>query len=151
MWNSKISFIEKYYNDYYSKEKIDFNYYNGLAYTALNIVNKINYLNITYGISYKRFYNINSLYELYNPFNIEYGPIVDSVTEYIKYFFFYKNESINYELLFNIRLTNDDYYYLIARLLFPTYYYDLFKDNKIVDNYRVISNRIVDYISYIKD
>ena len=151
IWNNKILFMEKYFYDYYNKEKIDFNYYNGLAYNALNLIKNINYSNITYGISYNRFYNINTLYDLYNPFNIEYGPIVDSIVEFIKYSIFYENHYINYDLLFDINLSKEDYYYLIARLLFPTYYYDLFKDNKIINDYKLISNKIYKYISYIKE
>ena len=151
IWNSKISFIEKYCYDYYNKEQIDFNYYNGLAYLALNLIKSINYTNITYGISYNRFYNIKTLYDLYNVFNIEYGPVVNSFIEYIKHSFFYMHKNVDYKAIFDLPLKEEDYYYLIARLLFPTYYYDLFKEDKIKNEYHIISNRICDYISCIKE
>ena len=147
IWKRKIEFFEKYYYDYYKKEEYDFEYYNGLSYNALNIVKMINYLNITYGISYNRFYNIKTMYDLDNPLYKKYGPIINSIGEYIKYEYFFKNREVNYEKIFDIPLTIDDYYYLVARLLFPTYFYDLFKNN---EKYDLISNYIYGYISYVK-
>jgi len=150
LWKKKIDFFESYYKDYYKNDDYDFNYYNGLSYNALNIVKKINYNNIRYGKTIKRFYNIKTLNDLYNPINIEIGPVVNSIVEYIKYEFFYNNREIDYEKIFSISLSFSDYYYFIARLLFPTYYYDLFKDNIIKKDYVIISNRINSYIPYIK-
>ena len=148
IWKKKIEFLEKYFNEYY-KEGFDFNYYNGLSYNALYIVKYINCLNLTYGRTYNRFYNIHSLYDLYNPINKEYGPIINSIAEYIKYEFFYNKREVEYKKTFSLKLSVEDYYYLIARLLFPTYFYDLFKDN-INNSYQMIISRISEYINYVK-
>lgn len=148
LWNSKISFIENYCTEKFNNN-YDLYYYIGLSYIALNIVKKINNQNITYGNSYSRFYNIKSLYDLYNPFNTKISPIVDSFVEFIKYKYFYDREEVDYSNLFSIKLTNEDYYYLVARLIFPTYYFDIIND--IDKKYNVIVNRIESYIMYIKE
>ena len=150
LWNKKIKYLEEYFNDYYKKEKYDFYYYNGLSYNALNIIKHINNLNITYGNTFNRFSNIISLYDLYNPLNMEYGPIVNAISEFIKYNYFYNNKETNIRKVFSLYLNDDDYYYLVARLLFPTYYYDLFKNNYMEKEYSIILNNICNYISYVK-
>ena len=150
MWKKKINFFEQYYYDYYKMDEYDFQYYNGLSYNALYIVRNINNQNLTYSISFNRFNNINTVYDLENGANREYGPIINSLVEFIKHEFFYNHKEVDYMKIFSIHLTSDDYYYLVARLLFPTYYYDLFKNNNIKGSYSNIISTINDYISYIK-
>lgn len=151
LWKNKIDFLEKYYKDYYSRDGYDFYYFYGLSMISLNIMKKINSMNITYGLSFNRFKDINTLYDLYNPFNVEYGPIVDSVSEFIKNEFFFNNKKIDYKEIFNLNLNEEDLYYLISRLLFPSYYFDLYKNNEIKNKYNIIQNLIEEYIAYIKE
>lgn len=151
LWKEKIDYLEKYYNKNYSVDIYDFYYFRGISDISLYLMKNINYLNITYGVYFNRFYNIKSLYDLYNPNNIRYGPIINTFSEYIKYEFFYNNKIIDYSKMNELDLTNEDYYYFIARLLFPTYYFDLFKNNEINKKYNLIINNINRYLEYIKE
>lgn len=152
IWKEKIDYLEKYYNSIYSNDIYDFNYFRGLSDISLNIIKNIDFSQITYGLSINRFYNIKTIFDIYNPNNIKYSPIINSFSEYIKHEFFYNNKKrVEYYKIFDMKLNIEDYYYFIARLIFPTYYFDLFKDNKIKMNYELIVNNINDYISNIKD
>ena len=150
LWKEKIEYLYTYYKDYFYNDDYDFQYYYGLSLISLNIIKNINNMNIKYGLSFNRFYNINTLYDLYNPLNIEYGPIINTFSEFLKNSFF-KNKIIDYKRIFDLELNVEDYYYLIARLLFPTYYFDLFEDNKIITNYQLIIQNIDNYIKYVKE
>ena len=148
LWKKKLSFLEKYYKENNRTDNYDFFYYKGLSELALRLMKTINYNNITYGSSINRFDDINFFNDLY--IYSRYGPIINTVAEYIKYEFF-NNRRVEYEKIFDINLTIEDYYFLIARLLFTTYYFDLIKNNKIITNYDYIVNKIESYIDYIKD
>ena len=148
LWKKKLSFLEKYYKENNRTDNYDFFYYKGLSELALRLMKTINYNNITYGSSINRFDEINFFNDLY--VYSRYGPIINTVAEYIKYEFF-NNRRVEYEKIFDINLTKEDYYFLVARLLFTTYYFDLIKNNKIITNYDYIVNKIESYIVYIKD
>ena len=148
LWKKKLSFLEKYYKENNRTDNYDFFYYKGLSELALRLMKTINYNNITYGSSINRFDDINLFNHLY--IYSRYGPIINTVAEYIKYEFF-NNRKVEYEKIFDINLTKEDYYFLVARLLFTTYYFDLIKNNKIITNYDYIVNKIESYIDYIKD
>ena len=148
LWKKKLSFLEKYYKENNRTDNYDFFYYKGLSELALRLMKAINYNNITYGSSINRFDDINFFNDLY--IYSRYGPIINTVAEYIKYEFF-NNRRVEYEKIFDINLTKEDYYFLVARLLFTTYYFDLIKNNKIITNYDYIVNKIESYIDYIKD
>ena len=148
LWKKKLSFLEKYYKENNRTDNYDFFYYKGLSELALRLMKTINYNNITYGSSINRFDDINLFNDLY--IYSRYGPIINTVAEYIKYEFF-NNRRVEYEKIFDINLTKEDYYFLVARLLFTTYYFDLIKNNKIITNYDYIVNKIESYIVYIKD
>ena len=150
VWKNKIDFLDNYYKSYYEIDNYDFNYFRCLSEISLNIIRNIKYQSITYGVTYNRFYNIENLYDLYDPFNATYGPIVNSFAEYIKYRFFYNNEKVSFLDIFDINLNENDYYYFIARLIFPTYYFDLLKNNRIEKDYQKIINNYYNYVEYIK-
>ena len=149
LWKTKLDFLEKYYKDNYNFE-YDFYYFKGLSSIALRLIKTAKVNIVTYGVAINRFYNIKALYDLYNPIFIKHGPVVNTISEYIKYEFF-NNRRVDYEEIFDLDLNIDDYYLLVARLLFSTYYFDLLKEEKIKTNYDRISNKIEDYIEYVKE
>ena len=150
LWKTKINFLNKYYKENYNDLDLDFNYYKGLSEISLRLLKSSNIDIVTYGVSINRFNNINKKQDLYNPINIKFAPIVNTLSEYIKYEFF-NNRRVDYKMIFEIDLNTNDYYLFIARLLFATYYFDLLKDRRIINNYEFIVNRIEDYIKYIKE
>ena len=150
LWKTKLDYLDKFYKENYNDFDYDFNYYKELSELSLRLIKSINIDIVTYGISINRFYNIKTIYDLYNSMNIRFGPVVNTISEYIKYEFF-NSRVVDYNLIFDLDLNINDYYLLIARLLFATYYFDLLKNNKIQNEYINIVNRIEDYLNYVKD
>lgn len=149
LWKNKIDFLDKYFALNRHDKDFDYEYFLGLAEISLFICKKVNYDNLTYGFSFNRFYNINTLYDLYNPFNTKYGPVANSISEYIKHSFFYLNLKVNIVDIIELYLSDDDFVFLIARLIFPTYFFDLLNNKE--NNYPLIINRLDNYIQYLKD
>lgn len=109
-----------------------FNYYIGLAENAISYVKNINLNeeNKLY-LSHKRIKTPLTYGMLYNPLSFIFDYKVRDLSEYIKELFFYSKfdedeifNIINEELL-NYSL--NDVQLLYGRLLFPTYYFDLFE------------------------
>ncbi len=120
IWNKKIEYFEKYYGN----EDYIVNYIVGISMNAIQYCKKINYNNITYGFSFNRFYKTMRLIKFWDPTNLDYCPIVNGIAEYIKELFFFYDEQIDINYLFDFNLTIDDCYLLISRILFPTYLFD---------------------------
>ncbi len=151
LWERKIDYFENFLlfnNRLY--DYINWNFYVGLAENAINYCKNINYNEIRYGMTYSRFNNIKTLYDLLNPINIQYGPVVNNISEYVKYLYFYENKEIKCISLFEMNLSSMDYRLLIGRLLFPTYFFDIFNNGLNYLQYGMISSKINDYIKYVK-
>lgn len=114
LWEEKLDYYEFQMSELglkYKKLRESFSYYSGLCECAIALLNYSNAVN---------------MYMTHNR-----GIVVDSITrdigEYIKYEFFYRDNEISID---NIYLTNDEYILLMARLLYPSYYFDIY-DNII--------------------
>lgn len=138
-WNKKINQMCNYisnkdnllYREYYD-------YYIGLSDNAYNYSKNINYKNCLYGLTYKRIEEDYTLYDIYDPCNIIIGPIIKGISTYLKSCFF-KNKEINIEKLIE-KINYDDSILLISNILFPTYFYDVFKYKKQEELEKYISN-----------
>ena len=91
---------------------------------------------ICYGVCHKRIGVNSTLFDLYNPLNLIIDYKVRDFSEYIKSAFF---NNINVDKIINILFNN--YYFdklnlslIVSRLLFPSYFYDLFE--KIISGYK---------------
>ena len=90
----------------------------------------VNLENDNLSICHRRVLYNTTLDSFYNPLNLIIDYRIRDLAEYIKSCFF-KNrmdiiEIINY--LKRIRLSNSDYIYFYIRMLFPSYYFDLYDD-----------------------
>ena len=141
MWKEKLFFLEKYLNEKYEEKYYDYNYFLYLGKNALNILKKVDFDNVTYGFCFNRFDNINTLYSIYDPFNIKTGPIMNSFSEFIKYELFKNGNKDQIDCIFHLNITEDDILLLISRLLFPTHYYDLFLNDNFNNQYNIIIDR----------
>ena len=150
MWKQKVDYFERYIEENECFAYGDWNYFIGLCENAINYAKSINYEKIKYGFVVKRFYNIDTLYDICNPLNLNFGPIVYSISEYIKYYYFYLNVETDISLLFSYELSCMDFQLLISRLLFPTYFFDIIIDNNDVCGYEKVLNRSAGYICYLK-
>lgn len=133
LWSKKIDYIEYQMNHLDNKYPIinnSINYYIGLAENAITYFKIINKNNVNLYINHRRQHK-NSLY---NPFELVIDYKVRDIVEYVKEAFFNHNKSINEikSYLQRLSLNEVDYLLLYSRMLFPSYYFDVYE--KIVNN-----------------
>lgn len=159
LWKTKIDYYEDQMNTISKKYKIlneTIDFYIGLGENAISFLvnNKIKENMLC--LSHKRI-NINQgSLEFYNPANYVIDNRVRDFAEYIKNSFFI--DKINFDLfkyyLDYMNFTKDEYILLISRLIFPTYYFDIYDniinynlDEKIILN---VINKTNSYIKFLK-
>ena len=150
---SKVGHKYKHINE-------SFNYYVGLGETAIQLVNSID-SKVIKVVSHRRINENDTLFDLYNPLNL----IIDSRTRDIAEYFktnFFNQKNINSELdnfLHYSNLNIVEGLLFLSRMLYPTYYFDLFEEiisNKkdeneiqkitsLASDYEIILKRIYKY------
>ena len=135
LWIKKIDYFEYQLSQIGKKYPLireSFNYYIGLAENAIILVNNIDFNNIPLGLSHRRITNMS--FNLYNPLNIVIDARIRDVCEYFKFCFFNNIDiSMELELFLSYNSFNiDEAKLFLARMSFPTYYFDLYE--KIIDN-----------------
>lgn len=160
LWSKKIDYLEELISENgkkYPQVVNSFNYFIGLSENAISYYNNIDIdNNMMYYISHKRLKPTDKVDSLYNPLNIIYDYRVRDVAEYIKNSFWTDNHNIYNELnnyLYKNNLSLNEVKLLISRVLFPSFYFDLYedifnynKDEKILNN---IISRIDEYEEYL--
>ena len=169
LWETKIDYYEDQMNSILKKYSLlnsTIDYYIGLGENAISylINNSVKDNNIC--LSHKRINIRNSTFDFYNPINYILDSRIRDIAEYIKSMFF--SEVISIDLVINyisfINLSRDEYILLISRLLFPTFYFDVYDKiitneldensiNSIIektDNYIILIKKIFFYIIYQK-
>ncbi len=166
LWSKKIDYLENLINENGKKYPLlvdSFNYFVGLTENAISYYNNIIIpKNYTYYISH-RIIRINDTTEiLYNPLNIIYDYQVRDIAEYIKNSFFTNNKVIFNELdnyLHNHFLSLIDIKLLISRILYPSFYFEMYDDilinnmdEKIIldiikktNDYEIYLNNVITY------
>jgi hypothetical protein len=133
LWIEKIDYLEKFVNHninkYYDIQKY-INYFIGMAENSISYLNYI--LNTekfdmssSLVVSHKRV-NINSFKDLYNPLNLVIDHFSRDIAEYLKSAFFHKETDV-YDFVDEINLSREDVFCIIARLMFPSHFFDLFE------------------------
>lgn len=131
MWESKIDYYEEQLSLVNNKYKIlddTIDYYIGLGENAISYIvnNKVKTPNLC--LSHRRIDINKGSFEFYNPINYIIDSRVRDLSEFIKTSFFL--DKINFDLIRYyidyMNFSRDEYILLIARLLFPTYYFDLY-------------------------
>lgn len=160
LWSKKIDYLEELISENgkkYPQVVNSFNYFIGLSENAISYYNNIDIdNNMIYYISHKVLRPTDKVDSLYNPLNIIYDYRVRDVAEYIKNSFWTDNHNIYNELnnyLYKNNLSLNEVKLLISRVLFPSFYFDLYedifnynKDEKILNN---IISRIDEYEEYL--
>lgn len=152
LWSIKIDYIEyqiSHISNHYPILNDSVNYYIGMAENAISYFNMLDLSNVELYISHRRINKEN----LYNPLELVIDYKVRDIGEYIKYNFFYKNMSI-YEIksyLNKLYLSNIDYVLLYVRLLYPSYYFDLYDKiiNENIDENKI--NKIIELSSLYEE
>lgn len=138
MWSQKIDYYEYQISQFSKKYPIlcdSLSYFIGLGENAISyIVNNSEEENISPVVSHKRIKRNNGSFEFYNPLNFVIDSRVRDIAEYIKDSYMI-NELDFYEIKSFLdinKLSNNEYKLLFARLLFPTFYFDIYDD--IINN-----------------
>lgn len=138
-WQLKNDYYEEEINKVYKENKFikeSFDYYLGLGELSISILNYINYNNIMYYMQHDRLNVDETLVEFYNPINIVIDNRVRDIALYIKSNFFENSISLDKikKIINLVNLNSDEAIFLIARLVYPDYYYDIC-DSIINENY----------------
>lgn len=162
LWEQKIDYLE-YQIGELGQDKVElitsFSYYIGLAECALlvlkNVERKYN-KDTKLVLSRIRINYPNYDKDYFNPLNFIIDNRMRDIAEYIKSMFFQKEDvwTSIYEI-FKKPYTVYEYNIFYARMLFPTYYFDLFEDI-ILDNRNgkeifTITNLLDDYQDFLSD
>lgn len=153
LWSNKIDYLEKLINENGKKYPLlvdSFNYFVGLAENAISYYNDINVGNNNkYVISHKVIGFNDSVEVLYNPLNIIFDYRARDVAEYIKNSFFINNKNI-YDELRNYmqynRLTDIDVRLIVSRMLYPSFYFEMYEDILIYNQSESIILKITDQL-----
>lgn len=135
LWSNKIDYFEYQISQIGKKYSIireSFNYYVGLAENAIILANEVDRKNVPLGLCHRRISNYS--FDLYNPLNMIVDVRIRDVCEYFKYCFF-NNIDIEKELEMFLnynRLDMNESKLFLARMLFPTYYFDIYE--KIINS-----------------
>lgn len=129
LWSIKIDYVEYqllHLKNSYPIINSSINYYIGLAENAISYFNMLDLSNVGLYISHRRINNKN----IYNPLELVIDYKVRDIAEYLKINFFNRNMSI-YEIknyVDKLNLENIDYILLYVRMLFPSYYFDIYEE-----------------------
>ena len=150
LWSNKIDYLEDliYENGIkYPTIVSSFNYYVGMCENAIAYYNSIPIdKEIHYVISHKKIRIDDTVESLYNPLNIIFDYRARDIAEYIKISFFKDNKNIMNELIIylnNNPLSLMEVKLLISRLLYPSYYFDLYEDILVNGKDEIIINNII--------
>ena len=140
LWSNKIDYLEDLINENGKKYPLivdSFNYFVGMCENAIAYFNSIVIdKNYKYVISHKKIKFDDMVDSLYNPLNIIFDYRVRDISEYIKNSFFNNNYNIFNEIIVYLNknyLSLTDIKLLISRLLYPSFYFDMYEDI-LIDN-----------------
>lgn len=165
LWSKKIDYFE-YQIKELGKDKLvvldSFSYYIGLAENAISYVNKINRVigisdNDLITLSHRRIFSPNIALNYYNPLSFIFDLEVRDITEYLKCGFFNEEDSLLdlKTYLKSKKLTSYSYHMLYARLLYPSYYFDIYEsimNNNLNENELLkIINKVNEYELFLKE
>jgi len=132
LWQDKNDYLEYQINQLgqkYKNLRDSFSYYIGMGETSIALVLSLP-TNSIKTISHKRINSDDTVFDLYNPLNLIIDNRVRDLAEYFKTSFF-NNKNIIHELnhfITNSNLNKTEHLLFLARMLYPTYYFDLFEN-----------------------
>ncbi len=154
LWENKIDFYEKKSTELSNKYELVYrsiDYYIGLGENAIAYLRNSGVIINNVVLSHRR------LKDFYNPLNYIVDSRARDIAEYIKMQFFYNNisEELVISILKSINFNREEYILLIARMLYPTFYFDLIDKMMILDCDEEIIRKVISkndqYIKLIKD
>lgn len=159
LWSKKIDYFEYQIRELGKEKKVVLNsltYYIGLAENAISYVNNtIQKANIPNGytitLSHKRIHFPNFSKDYLNPLTFIFDLKIRDVVEYIKKAFFTNEKEAWIEIKAYLDaeyLTQFEYQMLFGRLLYPSYYFDIYEQ---IMNKQASEEELIPYIRKAKD
>ena len=143
------------YSSYRNKNKVidnSIDYYFGLLESSICYLNEFNYENVNLYVQHAKM----SYFDYFNPFNIRIDVKERDFSNFLKYIFFDDKYNESYiRSIIEKNINNYDFNLVVARLIYPDYYFDLFddylinSDDKTLDLIKKIVNRVDEYEKYI--
>lgn len=134
LWTNKIDYFEYQVSQLskkYPRIRESFSYFIGLAETSISLYKILSNTNsITLSIAHKRMRGRDTLFDLYNPLNYILDISSRDASEYFKSTFMEQDDIIN-EIIYYLSYSNLNEYecqMFFVRLLFPTFYFDIYED-----------------------
>lgn len=165
MWSSKVDYFEYQIRELGKDKKVildSFSYYIGLCENAISYVNKTSKVlqptamdRVT--LSHRRLFYPNIKLNYLNPLSFIFDLEVRDVAEYIKMLFFYGEGALTeLEIFLRLRpLSQYGYQMLYGRLLYPTYYFDIYEkimnENYSEDKLLDIIKKVDEYELFLKN
>ena len=157
LWQQKIDYYELQIEENKLKYPLlnqSFYYYSGLSEMAISLLNYVDYENIKYCISHKR---LDNLKNIHNPLNIIIDNRTRDIAEYIKMKYFDGN--LNVDEIINFIdsgiLNKDEIILLLSRLIYPSYYFDIYDEIYKKQEEKKELNKIIkknaDYEAFLKN
>lgn len=133
LWSQKIDYYEYQINQFGKKFPLireSFSYYNGMIETAICLANLIDKNNLKFYLNHNRIKYNENLDDFYNPLNLVLDVKIRDVCEYFKEQFFYGKIDFSEveSYIYQSKLTNDEAILFLARMLFPSYYFDAYDE-----------------------
>lgn len=158
LWCEKIDYFEYQVNQMGKKYPLireSFSYYVGLAENGICLFRDC-YKSGKIFISHRRIFYNESILELYNPLNLVIDLQVRDVCEYFKSCFFNGVdvfENVKQYLYLN-NFDNENKILFLSRMLFPSYYFDLYEKiiagDVLEEEIKKITKRVDDYELFLR-
>ena len=166
LWENKVDYFEYQIKELGRNKDIilnSFSYYIGLAENAISVANNTS-SNYNYEVgkivlAHKRINFPNMAYEYYNPLYFIFDMEIRDIAEYLKSMFFYTDkESTIKELKKYLSMSHLNQFeanMFYARLLYPSYYFDIYE--KVIEDKEdeslllPIINKVEEYEYFLKE
>lgn len=164
-WNSffetKIDYFEYQFSQVEKKYPIiknSFGYYVGLAENSISYYKQINTSNIKdeLVVSRRKIKLDSTAFDIYNPLNFVLDVKMRDISEYLKYCFYNNlNWKQEFYILLNMNyISKVDAHLLYSRLLYPSFYFDLYEEiiYGITNEEKILNivNRYMEYEEFLK-
>lgn len=133
LWSYKIDYFEYQINQFGKKYPLlrdSFSYFVGVAENCISLLQNVSLDYVDLVVSHYRIHYNDTLFDFYNPLNFIVDTRVRDVCEYFKDAFFRGVDILDQVIFYlnYVSLTGEEYYLFFVRMLFPSYYFDLYED-----------------------
>lgn len=160
LWCRKLDYYEYQMSQFKKKYPLlyqSFSYYAGLCENAISYITSFRFKKINLYLNHNRIHKNYNTVDFYNPINMILDVKVRDVCEFFKNQFFYiKNpiDDVKYYIN-NVNFTLDEAILFFARMLYPSYYfdiYDLIIQEKIEEEkIKIITKKVSLYEKFLQE